>query len=81
MTDATVGDIMTAPLRTLDESTPIEEALGTMRGAGIRRVVVVGEGRALAGIVTVDDILELLVEEIESIGEILKKEQPTIPGA
>lgn len=77
--DTSVEEIMSEPARTLDESTPIEQALGTMKGAGVRRLVVVGEEGALAGIVTVDDVLELLMEEVESIGAILREELPHIP--
>ncbi|MDX1568252.1 MAG: CBS domain-containing protein [Longimicrobiales bacterium] len=39
-----------------------------------------GEEGALAGIVSLDDILELLVEEVERIGAILRKESPRITG-
>lgn len=75
--DATLlDDVMTEPVRKVEESTPIEQALETMKGAGVRRVVVVGEESRLMGLLSLDDVLELLVEEAESIGEILRAEQP-----
>lgn len=79
--DVTVDDVMTEPVRTLDESTPLEEALETMKGAGVRRIVVVGAGGTLAGILSLDDILELLIEEVESVAGILRKERPRIPAS
>jgi CBS domain-containing protein len=72
----TVAQVMTKPVRTLHEATPIEEALGTMAGAGIRRIVVTGDEGALAGIVTLDDMVELLAGEAGRIGEVIRKESP-----
>lgn len=79
--DVTASDIMTERPRSLDESTPIEEALAVMKGAGIRRIVVTGSDGGLAGVVALDDVLELLVEEMERIGEILRKESPGMAAA
>ena len=78
--DTSVRDVMTREVRTLDESTPIEDALTSMKSSGVRRIVVTGEDGALAGIVSLDDILELLVEEVERIGAILREESPRITG-
>ncbi|MFP3949310.1 MAG: CBS domain-containing protein [Longimicrobiales bacterium] len=78
--DTAVDDIMTESVRTLDESTPIEEALTSMKSSGVRRIVVTGEDGALAGIISLDDILELLVEEVESVGAILREESPRMKG-
>ncbi|MEX1257461.1 MAG: CBS domain-containing protein [Gemmatimonadota bacterium] len=76
--DASVGEIMTAPVRSVDESTPIEQVLGTMEGAGTRRMVVTGKGGTLAGLVSVDDILELLGDEVSRIAGILAREAPVL---
>lgn len=73
-----IGDVMTERPRALDESTPIEEALAVMKGSGVRRILVTGSHGALAGIVALDDVLELLVEEMETIGKILRKESPEL---
>ncbi|MFW6199550.1 MAG: CBS domain-containing protein [Gemmatimonadota bacterium] len=78
--DTAVDDIMTESVRTLDESTPIEEALTSMKSSGVRRIVVTGEDGALAGIISLDDVLELLVEEVESVGAILREESPRMKG-
>ena len=67
---------MTREVRTIDEATPIEQALGTMAGAGARRLVVTGEQGRLVGILSVDDIVELLAEEAATLGRLLRKEAP-----
>lgn len=73
-----VGDVMTTPVRTVGEMVPIQEALRIMRMLGVRRLVVTGEGGALAGILSLDDVLELLASEADTIGELLSKETPTL---
>jgi CBS domain-containing protein len=67
-----VSMVMSRALRTVDESLPIEQALGTMASARIRRLVVTGEGGALRGIVSMDDVLELLAEEAASVRKVLR---------
>jgi CBS domain-containing protein len=76
--DTLVSGIMTQEVRTVDESTPIEQALRTMAGAGTRRLVVTGTGGKLAGLLSVDDFVELLAEEATSLGEIVRKDRPAI---
>ena len=60
----TAGEIMSAELVTLPENASIDEALSLMRERGIRRVPIVAEGGALAGIVTMDDLLSALGAEV-----------------
>jgi CBS domain-containing protein len=70
--DATrVGDVMSGHPRCVDEGAPIEDALVTMRGLGVRRMPVVDPGGRLAGMVSVDDVLQLLTEELGQIGRIV----------
>jgi CBS domain-containing protein len=72
----TVADVMRGPLKTVHEETPIEDALRIMRSGPFRRVPVVdGEGK-LVGLLSLDDILELLAEEFASIGKLLEAEEP-----
>jgi CBS domain-containing protein len=79
--DTVVSAVMTDQPRSVDESTPIEQALSTMGGAGARRLVVTGEEGNLVGLLTLDDVLELMVEEATSIGAILRREAPKIMAA
>jgi len=46
-----------------------------MRLRGIRRVPVVGEGGCLAGIVSADDLLGFLAEEMETLARISPHQQ------
>jgi CBS domain-containing protein len=66
-----VGGVMTAPAVTIPESAPIETALGRMAGIRARRLVVVDAAGRLVGILALDDLLDLLVEEAGLIGKIL----------
>ena len=72
--DATsAGAVMTAPATCVHESTPIEDALSRMAGAHVRRLVVVDEAGHLVGLLALDDVLELLVEEAATVGRLLSR--------
>jgi CBS domain-containing protein len=73
--------IMTRDVRTVDESTPLEQALRTMAGAGTRRLVVTGAEGKLVGVLSVDDIVLLLAEEAESLGRIMSSSASRIVAA
>lgn len=75
--DATgVGEVMTSPVRTIAESTPIQDALDVMRRLAIRRLVVTRNDGMLAGLLSLDDIVTLLAEEAGAIAALLRKEEP-----
>jgi Mg/Co/Ni transporter MgtE len=67
---------MTAHPRTVSEHTPIESALSLMRSGAFRRLPVVNEDGKLVGIVTLDDVLGLLAEELALIGGLLERQAP-----
>lgn len=75
-----VGDLMTAPAHAIDEDTPIEEAVRQMAAAGTRRLIVTGPGQRMVGILSLDDVLELIIGETTSIGRLLQKQRPSIPA-
>lgn len=72
----TVGEIMTKFPDLAQEDMPIETALGLMRRRSFRRLPVIDKSGRLAGLVTLDDILMLLAEELVQVGEILGTETP-----
>ena len=72
----TVGDVMTLFPRTVREDTPIEDAIAMMRVGPFRRVPVVDRQGKLVGLLSIDDVLELLAEEFRDIGKLLKAERP-----
>lgn len=71
-----VRQIMTSHPRCVQEMTPIEDAVVTMRSTGVRRLPVVDEGERLVGIVSADDVLELVTEELNSLGRIVGLSRP-----
>jgi len=71
----TVGDIMRAEFVTSAEGDSVLEVLGTMRAKGIRRMPIVAEDGQLAGIVTIDDLLEVLAGQVNEIARIVAREQ------
>ena len=70
-----VGDIMTDDLLTADEHDDVSVTIERMRLRGIRRLPVVGEGGRLAGIVSADDLLGFLAEEMEDLARISPYQQ------
>jgi signal-transduction protein with cAMP-binding, CBS, and nucleotidyltransferase domain len=70
---------MTAQVQSIDQEAPIEDALSRMASAGTRRLVVTGDGHAVLGILSLDDVLDLRTQEAVSIGRLLEKQKPRIP--
>jgi CBS domain-containing protein len=62
-----VGDVMSFDLITTRQDEDLSEALKHMRDKGIRRVPVVSERGALVGILTMDDMLDLLAEQLADL--------------
>lgn len=71
-----VCDVMTPYPKTVSEHTPIELALSLMQSGGFRRLPVVDKKGRLAGIVTLDDIVLLISEEMRDVGRLLQRESP-----
>jgi CBS domain-containing protein len=71
----TLGDIMVTGLATVKESAGLSETIEYMRAKGVRRVPVVDKGGGLVGILTLDDLLELLAEELLALAKLVRHEQ------
>lgn len=71
-----VSKIMTQPLRSIDENVPVEDAIMRMAEAGARRLVVTGEHDQLVGILSLDDVVGVLLEEIAPVGRLLERQGP-----
>jgi CBS domain-containing protein len=74
-----IGDVMSVPVRTVSETTAIEETLAKMRSLGVRRLPVADAAARLVGIVALDDIVDLLAGELSDIGSLLRTEAPALP--
>ena len=72
-----VGEVMTRNPHIVQEDTPIEMALKSMRAGPCRRLPVVDSNGSLVGLVSLDDVLSLLTEEFNEIGTLLKREDPS----
>ena len=70
-----VGDIMSDDLLTISEEDDVYETIERMRFRGIRRVPVVNKDGGLSGIVSVDDLLEFLAEEMGELSRIAVHQQ------
>lgn len=68
-----VEDIMTEDPFVLDESTGLYDAMKCGRDWNIRRMPIVDAEGKLMGIITLDDIIRLLVEEITWVAHIIEK--------
>lgn len=75
------GEVMSHPARSVFEHMPIDQALARMADAGTRRLVVTGEDNRVAGVFCLDDVLELVAGEMDSIGRILAAQAPLVDRA
>jgi CBS domain-containing protein len=68
----TVGDVMTAHPLTLPEETGVAEAMDCMSQVGVRRVLVVNDVGNLSGIVSIDDLLPIVADELGVLAKLLR---------
>lgn len=73
-----ISDVMTRDPRTVSELASIEDALALMRTHGVRRLPVVSPKGELVGVVTLDDILALLADEMWQMGRLIRKSSPQV---
>lgn len=67
----TVGDVMTQRVLITDEQSSLDAALVQMRRNGIRRLPVVGPAGGLVGVLSLDDALQAVVNELDdAVGSI-----------
>ncbi len=71
----TVGDIMSVDIVNVGAQDGVFETIGLMQGKGVRRVVVTDDAEQLIGIVSLDDLLEVLAEELIGLAKTIAGEQ------
>lgn len=70
--EITVGDIMDQdPPLVADEADELPQLLDAMREQGVRRVPVVDSRRQLVGVLTLDDVLQLLSTQLGAIADVV----------
>jgi CBS domain-containing protein len=71
----TVGDVMTQQPVVAAEDESLDSALESMRRIGVRRLPVVGARRQLVGVLSLDDILDMLAAELSNVAGSIRNEQ------
>lgn len=69
--DVRIGDLMSDRLVTLREDAELAEATATMRAKAIRRLVIVDAQGLLVGVLTADDVVEVLAEELNDLARLV----------
>ncbi|MFZ4537955.1 CBS domain-containing protein [Propionivibrio sp.] len=72
-----VGEAVIEPLYSLRETEGVFETMHLMREHGVRRLPVVDENGGLQGIVTIDDLISILAEEMNELSRLIVHEQMT----
>ncbi len=70
-----VGEVMTEKPVTIRESDDVLDALRMMRSRGVRRLPVTGEGGVLVGILSLDDLLEAVAEQLAELARAIAVER------
>lgn len=71
-----VEEVMSQDVQVISEDSQIGAAMDVMRGGPFRRLVVVNETGRLVGIISMDDMLEMLASEFSRIRDLLYAESP-----
>jgi signal-transduction protein with cAMP-binding, CBS, and nucleotidyltransferase domain len=74
-TEQTAEDVMTSDLCTAEPGAGFYEAANLMAEHGIRRLPIC-EDDTLVGIITADDVTELLADEQQHLGDIIRAQRP-----
>lgn len=72
--DVSVGDVMSYALLKVNEKETVFDTAQRMRARGVRRVPVIRDSGELAGILALDDILEMLSEELTLLARLTSRE-------
>jgi CBS domain-containing protein len=72
--ETTVSEVMSKPVHSVVEDASIESAIRGMAGAAVRRAVVTNAKGKLVGILALDDLLDLLAEEAEAVGALVRSQ-------
>lgn len=74
LAEVAVGDVMSYELVSVTEETKLMDVIKRMRGKRVRRMPVVDDSGGLVGIITADDIVELLSEQLSDLAVLIANE-------
>jgi len=69
-----IGQAMTRDPLLLNEDDEVDAAMERLRARGVRRAPVIGSDGALIGIVSLDDLLELIAEELDTVARLIRRQ-------
>jgi len=78
ISDRTAEEVMSEDIVAGEQDMSVYEALQQLSDENIRRLPIVDEDDTLVGIITLDDILVLLGEELQDSTEIIKSQSPRL---
>jgi CBS domain-containing protein len=70
-----LGDIMTLSPAIAKERDGIFETIQRMRSVGARRMPIVDDSGALVGIISLDDLIELIADELRALVGLMREER------
>ena len=74
--EQTAEDVMSADLCSVDPDAGFYEAAQAMSENGVRRLPICNDSDELVGIITADDLTELLADESEQLAEVIRAQRP-----
>lgn len=69
-----VQDVMSRDIVKVNQSKGIAEVVDQMEGYGVRRMIVVDEQGNACGVVSADDILQLVARELNGLGRLVNRQ-------
>ena len=69
-----IKDVMSSEPVTVPENLGLLETLGRMKTKGVRRVLIVDDGGSLLGLLSADDAIELIAEQIDDLSRLVRNE-------
>ena len=73
----TVSDVMTRNPLVIREDDSISDIMSCVRDMKVRRLPVVDDNECLVGIVSLDDVVSDLVDEMNAVNEVIRSSGPT----
>jgi CBS domain-containing protein len=72
MAQTPVGRLAEGKLAVIRGESTLDEAIEAMKARGVRRLLVAGEGGAVQGIVTLDDLLDAVAHEVSGLARVAR---------
>ncbi len=73
-----VREVMTAAPTVVRDDIGLHAALEKMRAHGVRRLPIVNDYEQLVGLITLDDVVMLLADELMSVGRLIERQTPQV---